>query len=236
MLMVNQLNGFNAGGVTYGPAPAYVVKTDYTIASGASPRTQAHTINASTKAMVVFSGLGTLVSISGMTFNSVALTSIGEGIGSGPFTKSSGWYLNAPASGSQTLSISFPGGSSAGFITIVEFDQNILPSDFSSTAGANPVTHTLTPTTALTGVQLWHSQINVDGNAYADAGPSMSGTGVTNIGDYKWNTSVSCCSTVYQRIGTARKTNAGAATTVTGVSQANSYAHCMGMIIGPAPL
>lgn len=215
-LAVNHLNGFNAGGsVTYGTAPAFVVNSNYA-KSGASPHTQAHTRNASTLSLVLF--VGGNVTPTAATYGGVACTQIG----SYPL-----FYINGPASGSQTISVT-NSGSGTGHITVTEFDQYLEPSALNSSTG-NPASLTITPTTALTGVQMWWADYR-----YGTSGPSMSGTGVTNIGDYQWLDEVVCCGHNYSRAGTARKTNVGAATTTSTISGDSS--NMWGCVIGPAPL
>ena len=79
---------------------------------GSTPLSYSHTVSGSNTILIcsaAYAPGGGGVSISGITFNSVALTSLSSQISDAIFAKTEMWYLLNPATGAHTATATFTG-------------------------------------------------------------------------------------------------------------------------------
>ncbi len=177
-------------------------------ATGSSPSTFSYTVTGSNPALGVlaYNNGNTADNVSGVTYNSIALTKEGFS-GASTFTGVSLWSKLGPSTGSNSLALTWSGGvlAEALVASYTGVDQT-LGINVSNVTGA-PVTSTVSNTIVTTSNGCWGVSLGVNGSGTVTAGTNINSVRVNSsnysIGDsngslgtagsytLSWNQSVS---------------------------------------------
>jgi len=220
MLRVNQLYGFGGGEDT---VPHFIAATDYYFNTDGAGFSHTVTLNASTKAVIIFISTnitgGPPSIASAPTLGGVA-TTIVTGSPTTGGARTYVYYKNNPASG--TLAYTFT-AAEINHATVIELSAPIAaPTNYTTDVTSNwSVTVTPTP---VTGVILWGIT-----NSNSSATPSGQTLGMTQAVDGKTD---ACCVPFDIRMNVAYANNTGAALTWTATGGGTGV--MWGIACGPA--